>query len=268
MSKSDKRFYGWIFVVAAVIVSWKPVSFFLRYWRSFPRARIFYYKIMPVFRSLPSSLKIRLLVGLFLLIAGIVIILKNREKKLYWQTNRKSRIRRVSRKINKLTDTNALAAIMNQAPLTEVRHAASDRRNALLRELLDSGKDLAAIRAEVNSVIQSGMYDKGRTDFLADAAKKYPDIVKEYWPKLEAWAHADSKSHNDIKPGFHTDRTDYYDYFRYPNGRTVANTNGRRRHTDSRGSYSDCHDDHHQDATVHTDKANKDKIARFKPFIN
>ena len=61
-------------------------------------------------------------------------------------------------------------------------------------------------------------------------------------------------------------RTDYYDYFRYPDGRTVANRNGRKRHTDARGSYSDCHEDRHQDHTSHTDKANPEKIERFRPW--
>ena len=173
----------------------------------------------------------------------------------------------VRKKIMKLTNVAELTRIANaQQASPEIRKAAEERRKAVLQELLDSGSD-EDIRREVGDVVSSGMYDPVKTEFLAEAAKKHPAIIKEFWPRLQSWAHSDSKSHTDKPGGFHTDRTEYYDYIRYPDGRTVANKKGRQRHTDSRGSYSDCHDDRHQDSSTHIDNPHDAKIARFKPYI-
>ncbi len=266
MSKADRQFYGWVSVIVSVIIGWKPARSLVVIWTRFLGRIPFVLKLRRAVYMLPWTYRLRLLGAAALLILGLVIIFKNRTAKEFWQTTVKSRVRRIKKRIAAMTDKDALVRIMRSAPLSEVRTAAEERRNALAMELLSPGGSLEAVREEVRNVIQTGMYDKSRTEFLAQAAKKYPEILKEYWPQLEAWAHQDSKQHSDQKPGFHTDRTDYYDYFRYPDGRTVANKSGRKRHTDSRGSYSDCHDDFHQDATTHTDNAHAEKIVRFKPW--
>ena len=257
-SREDRAFLGWILVIAGVFFSWKPISIFLKL-----RSR----HMLDPWRSLGDfgTMQLRLIVSLAVVIAGLVLILVNRKRIEPWQTSKKSRVGSVRKKIQSMTDIGKLAQIQRQAPLMEVREAAAARRKELIMALLEQD-DLEAVRQEVSNVVQFGMYDKDRTEFLAAAAKKYPQIVREFWPRLQSWAHTDSKSHSDKPGGFHTDRTDYYDYFRYPNGRTVANKNGRRRHTDTRGSYSDCHEDRHQDSTTHTDKANSEKLERFRPW--
>lgn len=257
-SREDRSFLGWILMIAGVVFGWGPVRLFLKL-----RSR----HMLDPWRSLGDfgTMQLRLIVSLAAVIAGLVLILVNRKRVEPWQTSKKSRAGSVRKKIQSMTDTGLLAQIQRQAPLMEVREAAAARRKELIMALLEQD-DLDAIRREVSYVVQSGMYDKDRTEFLAAAAKKYPEIVREFWPRLQSWAHTDSKSHSDKPGGFHTDRTDYYDYFRYPDGRTVANRNGRKRHTDARGSYSDCHEDRHQDHTSHTDKANPEKIERFRPW--
>ena len=266
MNQEDKRVFGVILAIVGVITGTKPVTFFLRYWQTIPRGVQPLRRLRVLYGRLPGTQKLRLIAGIALLIVGIVMFVRNWQKTEYWRTTRKSRVKRVKKKIETLHDPKELLSIMQYAPLREVKNAAEERRSAILREYLESGNDMQAIRDEISDIISYKMDNKKCTDFLAEAAKKYPDIIQEYWPKLENWAHQDSKSHTDQKPGIHVDRTDYYDYFRYPDGRTVANRNGRQRHTDQRSSYSDCHDDSHQDNTVHTDKANTDKIARFKPW--
>ncbi len=266
MNKGNNRTWGWILAIGGVIACWKPISSFFRVWRTWPRARSLFLTLRAVFRHMPSSQKLWLAAGIVLLIVGIVLIVGNRQATEYWQTRSRARIRGVTRKIEKISDPKELFTISSRAPLNEVRNAASERRNAVLREMVETGGDPAAIREAADIIIKTGMYDRKQTDLLAEIAKKYPDIIREYWPQLESWAHTDSKSHNDEKSGYHTDRTEYYDYFRYPDGRTVANKNGRKRHTDARGSYSDCHEDRHQDSTLHNDKVNADAIARFKPW--
>ena len=257
-SREDWAFLGWILMVAGVFFGWKPFSLLMKL-----RGK----HMLNPWRSLGDfgTMQLRLIVSVGAVIAGLVLVLANRKRLEPWQTNKKSRVPFVQKKIQSMTDTGKLAQIQRQAPLQEVRNAASARMKELAMALLEQD-DLEAIRQEVSNVVSYGMYSKDRTDFLAAAAKKHPEIVREFWPRLQSWAHTDSKSHSDKPGGFHTDRTDYYDYFRYPDGRTVANKNGRRRHTDARGSYSDCHDDRHQDHTSHTDKANADKLERFKPW--
>ena len=257
-SREDWSFLGWILMIAGAVFGRKPVSILLKL-----RGR----HMLNPWRSLGDfgTMQLRLIVSLAAVIAGLVLVLVNRKRVEPWQTSRKSRVGSVRKKIQSMTDTGQLAQIQRQAPLMEVREAAAARRKELIMALLEQD-DLEVIRKEVSDVVQSGMYDKDRTEFLAAAAKKYPQIVREFWPRLQSWAHTDSKSHSDKPGGFHTDRTDYYDYFRYPDGRTVANRNGRKRHTDARGSYSDCHEDRHQDHTSHTDKANREKIERFRPW--
>ena len=257
MANSDKKFWGWAAVVAGIILAWKPV----RVYFEVP------YRMFRFLMKVNHTLMFRLLGGLLLILVGIVILIKYRERKPFWQSKAPFMKGSVRKKVMKLASVDELTRIINsQQASQEIKKAAEERRTAVLRELLDSGSD-EDIRREVNKVISSGMYDPAKTEFLADAAKKRPEIIKEFWPRLQSWAHSDSKSHTDKPGGFHTDRTEYYDYFRYPDGRTVANKKGRQRHTDSRGSYSDCHDDRHQDSSTHIDNPHEAKIARFKPFI-
>ncbi|MBQ1316634.1 MAG: hypothetical protein IIY46_04025 [Lachnospiraceae bacterium] len=262
---SNSRFTGWFLIVVSILVGWRPARIFLMLMSDLRKAS-FIVRLRFAFLHIGGRYSIRLILCLIVLIVGIVVVIKNRDRRPGWYSRSKLRAAFAQKKIRSMTDTGELLNIINKAPLPDVKNCARIRRKELLDGYLSAG-DREAIRKEVDSVTQTGMYDTGRTEFLVKAAAQYPEIVEEFWPKLKAWAHADSKSHSDKPGGFHTDRTDYYDYIRYPNGRTVANTNGRRRHTDSRGSYSDCHEDRHQDSTVHTDNANESKIARFKPYI-
>jgi len=262
---SESRIAGWIFVIIGVIAAWKPARTFMAL-MSMHRAVPFVLRVRGSLHMITPGGKIRLLIGLVLVIAGIVTVVRNRDRLEFWQTNSRLKAGSAAKKVSRLDDPALLLTISNRAQLPEIKNAAQLRRAQLLRQMLETGSDPGAIRKEVDTVTMFGMYDPAGTEFLALAAQKYPEIVKEFWPRLQAWAHADSKSHADKPGGFHTDRTDYYDYIRYSNGRTVANKNGRKRHTDTRGSYSDCHEDRHQDSTTHSDRPNADKIARFKPW--
>ncbi|NLD87079.1 MAG: hypothetical protein GX633_02320, partial [Clostridiales bacterium] len=211
--------------------------------------------------------KIRIILGLLLLITGIFLIIIGRKKRKYWETTSKYRINHAVKKIKTETDLKKLDEICRSARQKEIREYAEDRKFEILYQYLESGDNIDAVISAVKSIIQNGMYDNKKTDFLAAAAKKRPEIIQDFWPDLQKWAHQDSKSHTDNNPGMHTDRTEYYDYFRYPDGRTVPNRSGRKRHTDTRISYSDCHDDKHGDSTVHTDSPHNEKLVRFKPYI-
>ncbi|MBQ9901779.1 MAG: hypothetical protein IJM51_05270 [Clostridia bacterium] len=257
MKNSGMRFWGWAAMAAGVFLAWKPVRMLFSV--PFPFARF-------ILRT-NSAMLFRLIGGALLVLAGIVIVVINREKKPFWQSKMPFMKGAAKKKVMKLTDVSELTRILNAPQASEdIKKAAGERRKTVLKEMLDSGSD-EDIRREVGNVVSSGLYDPDRTEFLAEAAQKRPAIIKEFWPRLQSWAHSDSKSHTDKPGGFHTDRTEYYDYFRYPDGRTVANKNGRKRHTDTRGSYSDCHDDRHQDSSTHIDNPHEAKIARFKPFI-
>ena len=265
--RENGRFFGWVLTVLGAALSLWPIMSVNRNMKRAFGYLPFRVRWGRVFQVVGRSYVPVLAVGVVMLLAGIVLILANRQRVEFWRTQKRSRIKSVGKKIAAMTDTAKLDEIARCAPLREVKDAAAARRRGMLQALLDSGSDPAALREAVRRAVEYDLYKKDSQDFLAEAAKKYPEIVREFWPKLESWAHADSRSHEDQKPGFHTDRTDYYDYFRYPDGRTRPNLNGRKRHTDTRGGYSDCHEDHHKDVNTHTDRANADKIARFKPWI-
>lgn len=263
----NKQNGGWIFGILGVVIAWKPAVFLIRSIGRFPKS-------MPLFRRLIESIamfatvpKMRLFLGLMLFITGIILIVVGREKRKYWEVNGGFRINRAMKKIQVETDLNVLNEICRFAGQRDIAKAAKNRKIKILYQCLESGENLETIRMAVKDTIAYGMYDTVEKDFLAVVAKKRPEIIKEFWPDLQKWAHQDSKSHTDNKPGIHIDRTEYYDYFLYPDGRRVPNRSGRRRHTDTRTSYGDCHDDYHKDSSVHNDNPHAEKIVRFKPYI-
>ncbi|MBP5461331.1 MAG: hypothetical protein J6Y20_04325 [Lachnospiraceae bacterium] len=266
-SRDKGKTVGWILIIAGIVIGWSPFKLFRVYWKRSRKPFGDRFSLCWRILGLKPYRQYLLVCALALVIIGLVLLFVFRKREEPWKTSRKSRVKRLRKMIGKITDIGLLRQIISQAPLEGVRSAASERRKVLWAVMLDQG-DLEAIRQQVSSVVQFGMYDNDCTDFLAEAGKRYPQIVREFWPNLQKWAHSDQKSHDDHKAGFHTDRTEYYDYFRYPNGRTVANTNGRKKHTDTRGSYSDCHDDHHKDVTNHTDFSNDHKISRFKSWTD
>ena len=211
----------------------------------------------------PSFVRILTWAGPVLFLSGLVLVVVNREEP--WLSRRNRKRKRALKAVANMTDPDLLRSIRKNAVLAEVRDAAAARHQALLLALLDSG-DAAVIQRELNRIIPYGM-DGNSQEFLAEAAKKRPSLVLEFWPQLQEWAHEDSIGHNDTPAGVHADHTQYYDYYRYRDGRTVPNRNGRKTHTDQRAAYGDCHDDSHTDAQFHTDAPHADRIQRFRPVM-
>ena len=266
--KADKgKVAGWILIIAGIIIGWSPFRFFRMNWRRSRKPFRYRFEMCWRLLGLNSSRQYLLVIALAMVVIGVVLLIVFRKRDEPWKTQKKSRVRRLSKKISVISDFGQLQQIIHQAPLEGVRKAARERRKTLWAEMLDKG-DMEGIRQQVSSVVQYNMYDNDCTDFLAEAGKRYPQIVREFWPNLQKWAHSDQKSHDDHKPGFHTDRTEYYDYYRYPNGQMIANTRGRKNHTDIRSGYSDCHDDQHKDISNHNDFSNEHKISRFKSWID
>ena len=54
---------------------------------------------------------------------------------------------------------------------------------------------------------------------------------------------------------------------RDPDGRTVANRNGRKKHTDGHASSSDCTEYGHTDTNRHTDTWDTEYLARFPQAV-
>ena len=258
--KKNRNTLGWILLAAGALFAWKPASVIIRSVSRLGNAR-------GAWAVFGANMQIRLLSGLGMVCVGLLLLLLGGATEEYWNTDKKDRLERIREKLRTVTDMDKLTQIAAQAPLGEVRQAAYGRRLELLLAPPTGEPDPEKIRAELGTVLRSHMYEENGKAFLASVAEKYPDLVWELWPKLEQWAHNDVHSHNDKPSGFHTDNTQYYDYIRYSNGVTVPNKSGRKRHTDARGSYSDCHDDRHQDSKTHTDSVDGGKLARFKPAV-
>lgn len=219
------------------------------------------------------------------------------------KTDSSTNVKKMRRRIASETDMDALCKIASNNPVPELRQLAEERKLILYRELFQGKHGLDAQRKAVHNLVfdygvdsekaaylemaeedcpelvysmvkeafgaavRSSYGFNERLPFLLKISKKYPEILRQYWPKMSGWAHEDNSHHEDKPGGFHTDNTQYYDWIRYPNGRTVPKRDGRKRHTDTRGSYSDCHEDHHQDAAKHTDNAHEERLVPFKPYI-
>lgn len=162
--------------------------------------------------------------------------------------------------------TNAIFCIISDIKKDPSKTDSLNRFRDLDKELTEK-----LIRERVQDTITSLNYtaDKsGQAYYILQLTQNYPEIIRDNWSGIQKGLHEDRSPHEDTQTGFHSDRTEYYDYFRYPDGRTVANKSGRKRHTDTRLSYSDCHDDAHTDSTQHNDESNDELLAVFKPYLN
>ena len=263
MGREDNRVIGWIMIILGAIFF--PVSAvqMLKGRARLPGMLRINWVYYTFYGTLTGWGRVRLILGILLLIGGPLLILLNLEDP--WDSHNSFRQKRAVKKIGRIMDTDLLAYIKCSGTSDEIRKTAAARRQALMLALLETN-DLPAIRRELNSIIPSRL-DTDAQDFLAKAAKKQPALVLEFWPQLQKWAHADSTSHSDQQPGAHTDRTQYYDYTVYRDGHMSPNYNGRRSHTDQRSYYGDCHDDRHADSSTHSDKANEENLTRFRPAV-
>lgn len=137
-------------------------------------------------------------------------------------------------------------------------------RSKLAAAILETG-DEALIR-DVAEKLLRGDPDPIRREFVLNAATAHPELIKTLWPKVREWGHTSTSKHTDYtKQAPHVDSTRYYDFFRYPDGRTVPNRAGRKSHTDGPLPSSDCADYGHTDSNIHTDNAEslKGYLGRF-----
>ena len=122
------------------------------------------------------------------------------------------------------------------------------------KRLLQAG-DEAVIRQSVEQVLR-GPQDAGSKEFVLDVATAFPGIIQQLWPKVREWGHVSTSDHTDYtRNAPHVDSTRYYDFYRYPDGRTVPKRDGRKTHTDGPMPSSDCAEYGHTDRSTHTDNA-------------
>lgn len=265
MDKESRRTWGILSSIAGVIFIWKPIK---------AAKMLAGRRMQNIFRFSFRHFPVRFTLGILLVLAGIVLLLLSIEKKKakgeYWRISNDRRVPGVVKRIQKETNLGTIARILgllgcNKA---EVRKAAEKRRIELLNESLETGEITDEVKQAISSIISQGFDSPENQEFLVGAAKKRPEIIQSLWPDMQKKVHEDRSSHTDVKPGTHCDRTTYYDFYRYPDGRTVPNKSGRRSHTDTRVTSGDCHDDRHQDSNAHTDNPHNEKLARFKPYIS
>ena len=140
-------------------------------------------------------------------------------------------------------------------------------RRAAAARILDSGNTMLVEKAVMK--VLGAQQDSVGKDFLADAAQKYPDVIRRVWPRMRDWSRNSTTTHTDVtRNAPHVDSTQYYDFFRYPDGRTVANRNGRKKHTDGPLPSSDCADYGHTDSTSHQDTEDTAFLAKFPPAVS
>lgn len=263
MNKEDKRTWGVVLGILGAIFFFASGKQMLQARARLPQAALSHWIRYTFQRSLTVWGRFRLILGIALIVFGIVLILRNLED--VFRSRSKARMGSALRKLEQITDTDRLLDLSRNAWFPEVKKAAAKRRETLMFDLVEAG-DTNAVRKELDRVICSYMSPYAQ-EFLARAAKKQPALVQEFWPRLQASAHSDCTNHTDKATGMHVDRTQYYDFYRYPDGRTVANRGGRKSHTDQRVAYGDCHSDAHTDSKAHTDEAHEEKIARFRPVM-
>jgi len=138
-------------------------------------------------------------------------------------------------------------------------------------------KGLSHISKEKYSFGDGETFHAMFTKMMLDVAACSPTIIKRLWPGITQWAvwstHTDIHAHKDAgNKGPHSDSYEYYDFFRYPDGRTEPNRQGRRKHTDYYPNTisNDCHVNPHSDNPrgVHTDNNRKNEILyRFPSFV-
>ena len=134
------------------------------------------------------------------------------------------------------------------------------------KRLLKSGVEQLIL--EVVERLLAGKADPAEKGFVLDAATAYPGIIQSVWQKVREWGHTSVNDHTDITPQRpHYDSTQYLDFYRYPDGRLVAKRDGRKKHTDSHASSSDCTDYSHTDTNKHTDTWDTDYLARFPQAV-
>ncbi len=137
-------------------------------------------------------------------------------------------------------------------------------RSSALNRILDY-KDTDLIRKVAQKLLQ-GKPAPDSKFFILAAANTYPDIIRNMWSSIRTWTHEDVSKHIDKTDAPHVDRTEYYDFFRYPDGRTVPNKSGRRKHTDTHLPSSDCTTYSHSD-TRHTDSKDDAFLSGFPAKI-
>jgi|GEM_PF-6392172 len=238
-----------------------------------------------------------------MLITGTLLLLMKGGSGDYWRNVNPAQLEKVVKRVGREKDYVTLSNIGFLAKDEEVKQAAIRRLTMLLEEGLAASKnpeeaeriigfiaegsadhgeyyELLEIAAQAYpevtrkkverqvGICSNSCKNPARLAFLQEAAVLYPDILRTVWPKMLKAIHDDSNSHADKPSGFHTDSTRYYDYYKYPDGKVVPNRNGRRQHTDTRSSYSDCHGDAHEDNNTHTDKSNEHILHPLKAYIS
>ena len=137
-----------------------------------------------------------------------------------------------------------------------------DEKRAAGLRLLENADD-PTIR-QVAGQVMKGRVTPAAQGFLINVAQSHPEIIRDLWPAMREWVHTDVKDHTDYtREAPHVDSTRYYDFFRYPDGRTVANRNGRKTHTDGPLPSSDCAEYGHTDTNRHTDTIDESFLGRF-----
>ena len=137
----------------------------------------------------------------------------------------------------------------------ELMNTVSFRERKEVGEMLLASGDEAAVRNAVNLLL-NGERESRKQEFVLQAASAFPDMIRSLWPKVREWGHVSSNQHTDnTTHAPHVDTTRYYDFYRYPDGRTVPNRSGRQTHTDGPLPSSDCAEYGHTDINRHTDNS-------------